>query len=175
MGLGVFGKGVGLHDVSWTSYAHTHWLMHCHHLVWNTHTLWSMRTCEAPLPISHAPRSLPHRNVALFSRVTWPLVASSGAPILYSSLWHKALNAVGIHWNSHNINTTDRYSGWYWSIVKCLLVAFHWPVLWQSTPSCAKHLKIIAHLEQSPMPMAQTPRRKHAATLQRWLRTTTAS
>lgn len=64
----------------------------------HTHTLWSMRTCEAPLPISHAPRSLPHRNVASFSRVTWPLVASSGAPILYSSLWHKALNAVGIHW-----------------------------------------------------------------------------
>lgn len=81
-------------------HTHTH-TDSCTVTIWcetHTHTLWSMRTCEAPLPISHAPRSLPHRNVASFSRVTWPLVASSGAPILYSSLWHKALNAVGIHW-----------------------------------------------------------------------------
>lgn len=90
-----------------------------------------MRTCEAPLPISHAPRSLPHRNVALFSRVTWPLAASSGALILYSSLKRNRYTL-----SSHNIKTTDRYSGWHWSTVKCLLVASHWPELWKHFIMC---------------------------------------
>lgn len=47
----VFGKRGILRDVTWTS--HTHRLLRSHHLLWNTHTLKSVRiVCAASLPFT---------------------------------------------------------------------------------------------------------------------------